>query len=285
MNVSTTGSPLGAYYKAANVKDCYSTNYTMEVNPVAASCAAGSTAAFPVMTGACTFSSSLQQYYMASCDTSAYWTNASVTVTPPTTTTTAAPTTAAAEVTTAAASESDTSDTAATTAAPKLQASYESTEDLPASATAADLLASTVYVDAKRTGIAQALSVAVAKVTIDGFTISSRRLANKGRRLASKTVVTQYTVEVTAATLAAKQTLIESPSIAATIQTETTTAMQAADWSNESVLTAAPAVTVTSSTFVGTVAPAATPSSTSFAMNLGSLSVLAGSLAAMFVLL
>lgn len=236
----------------------------------------------PVVANQCLFSTGLQQYFLATCSTG-NWTGADITVSVTTTTTGAAASTIAA--TTVAATTAASSDTAATTAAPKIQASYESTEDLPASTTASDLMASTVYMTAKQTGLATALGVAPAKVTIDGFVISSRRLADKGRRLASKTVVTSYTVEVTATTLAAKQTLVQSTTIAATIQSETATAMSAADWSAEPVLTAAPTVTVTASTFVGTVAPAvaATPS-TSFAMDIGSLSMATGALTAVLML-
>lgn len=165
-----------------------------------------------------------------------------------TTTTTAAPTTtsaASASATTAASGNGTTStesdSNATTTAGPTtkvtVKASYEAVEVLPANVTAADLMASTTYRAAKKAGLVAALSVTADKLVIIGFSIATTR----ARRLstANKTVTTNFRVEVADAT-AATTMATTITGAAAAIKTQTNAAMAAADWSGESVLTAAP---------------------------------------------
>lgn len=132
-----------------------------------------------------------------------------------------------------------------------ISGSYAVKEDLPANVTDADLLASTSYVAAKKTGLANALVIAVADITISGFVIaSSRRM--QGRNLAEQSVTTNYEIAVvstggqTAADVAtALETKISDPTTATAIQTQTNTAMSAADWSSDATFTTAPQLTET----------------------------------------
>jgi hypothetical protein len=297
LNTTAAGSPLSAMYKGAQVTDCNGAQFTININTAAHSCASG-LIAVPAPAHTCSYSSSLQQYFLATCSSTA-WDGATshvignVAVSGDTTTggassdTTVAATTVASSETTVAGGDGTTvaPTTAAAAAVVQVQASYQATEDLPTGVTATQLLASTVYTTAKQTGVANALGVAVSKVTVDGFVLARRRLTTKkGRKLASTTVTTNYSVEVAAAQATAMETSVASNSIAATIQTETTTAMAAADWSSEPVLTAAPTITVDAVSYVGTVtqAPAATPTSS---MAFGTNSMLVGSILAAILML
>jgi len=140
-------------------------------------------------------------------------------------------------------------------------------------------LASTPYMNAKKAGLAGALSVAADKITMTGFTLS-RRLSEKGRSLAAVTVQTSYEVEVSASAAAAMQTTVSSNAITSVIQTQTTTAMAAQNWAGEPKLTAAPTVTVSAVAYTGTTTVTAAPTpSTSSAASTGVLSAFAAAVA------
>jgi hypothetical protein len=121
---------------------------------------------------------------------------------------------------------------------------YTAVELLPRNVTAEDLMNSAPYVAAKETGLAAALNVTVSDVNITGFTITDhdRRLPAAVRQLSSHvTVTTQFTVIIAGSNSADSLTAaIAAPAFANTAETETNNALAAADWSNQSVLTAAP---------------------------------------------
>lgn len=275
VNVTATGSPLVSSYKAVDFGTCNGATATMNMNLQAETCASGLVAA-PVAMHWCTWSTTFSKYFFATCS-NATWSGTDYTIA----TTTSAPTT-----TLAAGNTTGNSTTVAATTAPantptvKVQASYEAVEDLPASVTAADLLASTPYMAAKKTGLAMALGVPEADVTIDGFSISRRRLAQKGRALASKTVVTSYSVDVPATAATAMQAAVTATTLAAAIQTQTATAMVAQTWTGEPVLNTLPTLTVSSTTYIGTVttpAPSAPGTSSAFSIatfGLGAIAML-----------
>jgi hypothetical protein len=102
---------------------------------------------------------------------------------------------------------------------------------------------STVYEAAKATGLSVALSVPVSDITITGFTVNDRRLSAASRELlVTVSVTTRFTVQVADASAAeALSTSIEGAADA--IKTQTNIAMSSADWSDESVITAAPTMT------------------------------------------
>lgn len=276
VNVTATGSPLVASYKAVDFGTCNGATATMNMNLASESCA-GSLMAAPVAMNWCSWSTSFSKYFISTCS-NATWSGADYTIA----TTTATPTTtiAAGNSTTGNVTNGEGTTAPANTATVKVQASYEAVEDLPASVTPADLLASTPYMAAKKTGLAAALNVPEADITIDGFSISRRRLAQKGRALASKTVVTSYSVDVPATAAATMQAAVAAPTLAAAIQTQTATAMAAQTWTGEPVLTAAPTLTVSSTTYIGTVttpAPAAPGTSSAFSIatfGLGAIAML-----------
>jgi plastocyanin len=122
-------------------------------------------------------------------------------------------------------------------------AAYTADETLPSGVTSSDLMNSTVYKDAKATGLSVALSVPVSDITIIGFTVEARRLSAAVRGLSvTVSVTTSFTVQVADAIAAgALSTTIAGAADAIKIQTNI--AMSAADWSGEPVLTAAPTMT------------------------------------------
>jgi hypothetical protein len=280
INITAVSSGAISTYGATNVASdtCFTgNNYSYPIY-VTQSCAGAPAIVNPVpaVQGSCYLSASTGLYYTAKCDPSTPFAgdaSAIVITTTPAPTTLAATTVApVSEETTVAATEGSVAgeEGAVTTAAPAVvtvQASYEATEDLPATITSTQLLASPAYMTAKKDGLAGALGVAASKVTITGFTITGRRLAVKGRSLATKTVTTAYEVEVAATAATAMQTTVSSNAIVATIQTQTTTAMAAQNWASEPVLTTQPTVTVASVAYVGTVttaSPSAPTSSSAF---------------------
>lgn len=213
-------------------------------------------------------------------------------------TTTPAPTTVAATSATSAASETTAvATTAATTAAVTqvadqaegttaptaaapvtIQSSFTATEDLPASITATQLLASTAYKSAKKTGIASALGVSASKVTITGFTLARRGLLSNKRSLAATSVQTSFEVEAAnSASATTLTTSLAATTMAATIKTAVNTAFAATDFSNDSVISSVPSVTAVSAVAPATAKAATTPAASSganFVSTVSSLLVL-----------
>jgi hypothetical protein len=136
-----------------------------------------------------------------------------------------------------------TSTATSTTAATFVVAEYTADELLPSGVTASDLMNSTVYKAAKATGLSVALSVPVSDVTITGFTVDARRLSAADPDLSvTVSVTTSFTVQVADASVAeVLSTTIAGAAEA--IKTQTNIAMSDADWSDESVITAAPTIT------------------------------------------
>ncbi|CAK0871785.1 unnamed protein product [Prorocentrum cordatum] len=143
------------------------------------------------------------------------------------------------------------------TATVVVTAEYTSDETLPAGVTSTELMSSTVYKAAKTTGLANALSVPESDITITDFILNARRLSEVVRQL-SDTVAISVTTRFSI--LVADES--DASSLATTIQgaaedikTHTENAMQQADWSGESVITAAPTMTTpdvsTPNVFVG----------------------------------
>jgi surface protein len=125
----------------------------------------------------------------------------------------------------------------------KLAAEYTAQESLPSGVTSDDLISSTPYVSAKKKGLANAVNVSEGLVDITGFSLTSitRRLSSAaGRGLSAVvSVTTAFTVQVADAD-AAQDLTTTIAGAAEAIKTQTTIAMNAADWSGESVLTVAP---------------------------------------------
>jgi hypothetical protein len=126
-----------------------------------------------------------------------------------------------------------------------VDAEYESQEILPPGVTSSDLMSSAAYKAAKKTGLSVALSVPVSRITITDFTVNetARRLSSDVRELsATVSVTTSFRVQVADAD-AADDLSSTIAGAADAIKTQTNIAMSAADWSGESVITAAPTVT------------------------------------------
>ncbi|CAK0906115.1 unnamed protein product [Prorocentrum cordatum] len=130
-------------------------------------------------------------------------------------------------------------------------------------------MSSIVYTTAKKTGLAAAVSVLASDITITYFAVGARRLSTAVRQLTGTvTVKTSFRIKVadvsTAATLS---TRIAGASAA--IKAQTNSAMAAADWSGESVITVAPTMTdpvvANPSVVVGFSTPAPTPAGSSSA--------------------
>jgi len=129
-------------------------------------------------------------------------------------------------------------------------AQYTADETLPSGVTESDLESSTVYRAAKReglvavlSGLGAALSVPEEGIAITGFTLGNRRLSTAFRKVTGTTsVTTRFKVEVPDRSIATTlATTIEGAS--AEILAQTNSAMAAADWSGELVITAAPTMT------------------------------------------
>jgi hypothetical protein len=139
-----------------------------------------------------------------------------------------------------------TSPTPSPTALTKLvlvSAEYTADETLPSGVSSSDLMLSTVYTAAKATGLSAALSVPVSDITMTGFTVGARRLSAAVRQLSDAvSVTTSFTVQVADEGVASdlSTTIVGA---ADAIKTETDSAMASADWSGESVITAAPTLT------------------------------------------
>ena len=80
----------------------------------------------------------------------------------------------------------------------KVAGEYIAVETLPDGVTESDLMSSTAYVTAKRTGLAAVLSMRVSDVTITGFTITSADPLHAAVRqlLSHVAVTTSFTVDI-----------------------------------------------------------------------------------------
>lgn len=156
------------------------------------------------------------------------------------------------------------SPTEAPTAAVEIVAEYAANETLPVDVTASDLAASIVYAAAKQTGLAAALSVPTSDITITGFTLGARRLEPAVRQLTGTVSVTTSFKVVVADISAGTALSTTIAGASAAIKAETDSAMAAADWSDESVITAAPTMTVpvVATPIVNAVPPASVTTST-----------------------
>jgi len=120
---------------------------------------------------------------------------------------------------------------------------YTADETLPSSVQESDLMSSTVYKDAKTTGLSAALSVPVSDITITGFTLGGRRLSTALRRLVDTvTVTTNFLIEASGQSVA-DELAATIAGAAEAIQNETDSAMADADWSGEAVITTPPTMT------------------------------------------
>jgi hypothetical protein len=126
----------------------------------------------------------------------------------------------------------------------QVKVEYTTDETLPSGVTAADLMSSTVYKTAKKTGLAAALSVPASDITITGFTLVARRPSSAARQLSGTTVSVKTSATVVAADLAAATAISSAAAGAsAAIKAQTDSAMAAADWSGQSVISSAPTMT------------------------------------------
>lgn len=171
--------------------------------------------------------------------------------------------------------------TEAPTEVVEVAAEYTADELLPATVTASDLMSSVAYKNAKKAGLAAALAVPVSDITITGFTLGvdddddedDRRLPTAVHEFSGTvSVKTTFTVQVDdSSTAAAVSTAISGASTATAIKDETDTAMATADWSSESVITAAPTIAdpiVTAPVMVSALSPTPSPTpSPTFAIN------------------
>jgi VCBS repeat-containing protein len=113
-------------------------------------------------------------------------------------------------------------------------------------------MSSTVYKAAKATGLSAALSVPVSDITITSFTVTARRLSAAVRELSvTVSVTTSFTVQVADAS-AAEALSTSIAGAADDIKTLTNIAMSLANWSDESVITAAPTMTYVATRVVTT---------------------------------
>ena len=150
--------------------------------------------------------------------------------------------------------------TPASTATYEVEVEYTSEEALPSGVTATDLMSSTVYKAAKKTGLAAALSVPVSDVTIRGFTIVVRRLHRSGTTVSVKTSASVKAADLPSAT-ALSATVAGS---SAHIKAQTDSAMAASNWSGQSVISSAPMMTapaVATPVVVAAPTPAPVPGS------------------------
>ncbi|CAK0834100.1 unnamed protein product, partial [Prorocentrum cordatum] len=124
-----------------------------------------------------------------------------------------------------------------------VSAEYTAEETLPSGVTSSDLMSSTVYRSAKTTGLSAALSVPASDILVTGLTVAARRLSAAGHQLSrTVSVTTRFTVQV-ADERAAEDLSITVGGVADAIKAETDSAMAAADWSSELVITVAPVMT------------------------------------------
>jgi len=148
--------------------------------------------------------------------------------------------------------------------AKKVAASFTATETLPAGVTGAQLLASTPYKTAKKEGIAAALAVAKADITIVNFAVTAASralLAQQQRALAtaSAEITTDYEVAAAdAAAASAVQASLGAANIADTIKAKVNEKMAAATFAADGLFNGtAPTVTAVSAVTTGTVSSAA----------------------------
>jgi 3D (Asp-Asp-Asp) domain-containing protein len=126
-------------------------------------------------------------------------------------------------------------------------------------------MSSTVYTAAKAMGLAAALSVPFSDITITGFTVDARRLSAAVRQLTDTvSVTTVFTIQVADETIAATLSTAIAGA-AADIKTATDSAMAAADWSNESFITAGPTMSTPVVATPVVVVVLALPTTTTFA--------------------
>jgi hypothetical protein len=134
--------------------------------------------------------------------------------------------------------------TPAPTAKYEVEVEYTSEETFPSDVTATDLMSSTVYKTAKKMGLAAALSAPASDITIRGFTLVARRLSSAARQRSGTTVSVKTSATVMAADLASATALSAAAAGAsAAIKAQTDSAMAAADWSGQTVISSAPTMT------------------------------------------
>lgn len=148
----------------------------------------------------------------------------------------------------------------------EVTADITGSEVLPTGVTASDLMSSSPYRSAKKTGISTALGVSSGAVSIDAFEITGRLRALSERKLSTTAVDVKTSFTVAVADTTAGTAMVTTISNAAeSIKNETNTAMAAENWAGESVLTAAPTVS-TPTVATPTVATVTTLTDGSFAV-------------------
>jgi hypothetical protein len=104
-------------------------------------------------------------------------------------------------------------------------------------------MSSIVYMASKAAGLSVALSVPVSDINITGLSVNARRLPAVVRELSDTvSVTTSFTIQVTDGSVA-EDLSTTIAGAADNIKAATDSAMAAADWSEESVITAAPTMT------------------------------------------
>jgi hypothetical protein len=157
--------------------------------------------------------------------------------------------------------------TEAPTEVVEVAAEYTADELLPSSVAASDLLSSDVYKNAKKIGLAAALAVQASDINITGFALGAdvgddRRLSTANNQLSGTvSVKTSFTVTINdSSTVVGLYTTIHGAST--DIQVQTDSALAAADWSGQSVITSAPTITgpiLATPVIVAALSPTASP--------------------------